>query len=118
MLLDELPHRVTWSRRIYTDDGDADVPSLIAEGSAVEAWVQNASRAEVRDFQVRDQSVSHVVYFREAQTMRPGDEIVVSSGPSFIGLVLTFIAASDRSAGLGVLWGAMFDEKNTYAAGV
>lgn len=118
MLLDELPHRVTWSRRVYTDDGDADVPSLVTQGSDIHAWVQNASRAEVRDFQVRDQDVTHMVYFREVQTMRPGDEIFATSGPSFVGVVLTFVAASDRSAGLGFLWGAVFTEKNTYAVGL
>ena len=107
-LLDNMPHTVRHERNTYTRDeqgAETEAPEIIT--AAVEAWVQNATRSEITEFEKRDERVTHKVFFNADQDLRPGDYLVVTAGPSHVGERLKFQAYSDRSAGLGVLFGAM-----------
>jgi hypothetical protein len=117
-LLDRFPHKGTISRLRYERDeyiGNREVAVPLATG--VQAWVQNASMSEITEFQKRDMAVTHKAFFLADHGMRPGDLFTVTSGPAFVGDVLKFQAKSDRSAGLGVVHGAMFElERNVQEA--
>lgn len=107
-LLENLPHTVRHERSTYARDAvGADTEARITITASVEAWVQNASRAEVEEFDKRDERVTHKVFFNSNPSPRVGDHFVVTAGPSHIGEDLKFQADSDRSAGLGVLFGAL-----------
>ena len=112
-LLDQMPHRVTHTRPGYQRDeliGDTDEnPTTVA--TLVKCWVQNASMREINEYQRRNENVTHKVYFPTDPGLLVGDYLTVTSGPSFVGTVLKFQADSDRSAGLGVLYGAMCEEE-------
>lgn len=113
-LIDNLPHTCTHTRPQYTqDDLGATLQNQTTVTSGIECWVQNASQREVEEYQKRDQEISHKVFFRTKPDIRPGDEIVISAGPSFVGLTLEHVSGpTDRSAGLGELFAAMFMEDN------
>ena len=112
-LLDQMPHTVSHYRQKYIrDEYMASIPEQVALESDVRAWVQNASQTEITEFQKRDQLITHKVYYTGDPGIRPGDQIVVTAGPSFIGRTFDFQSQVDRSAGLGVLWGCMVSETN------
>jgi hypothetical protein len=112
-LLERLPHTVSHSRQKYSRDnylGAISEDESLATG--VRAWVQNASMNEITEFQKQDQIVSHKVFYKTDPSLRPGDEITVTAGPSFIGRVFSFKCITDTSAGLGRVWRCMVDEAN------
>ena len=112
-LLDNLLHTVRHERNTHSRDAlGADVQAREVITASVEAWIQNASRAEVVEFGKRDKLVSHRVYFSSNPAPRVGDYFVVTAGPSHVGEDLKFQADSDRSAGLGVLYGALCELEN------
>ena len=57
------------------------------------------------------ENVTHKVYFGARPSVRPGDQLVVTSGPADVGAVLKVQADADRSAGKGVLFGVMCEEE-------
>jgi len=112
-LIDNLPHTVTHRRPSYARDeygGNLETTTNVATG--VSAWVQMASANQISEFAKRDQLISHTVYFESDPGLRPGDSIIVSAGPSFVGVEMEYVAGTDYSAGLGVLYGAAFQEEN------
>lgn len=113
-LIDELPHTGTHTRPQYTQDelgGTLQNQTTVSTG--IECWVQNASQREVAEYQKKDQEISHKVFFDTKHDLRPGDELVITAGPSFVGLTLEHVAGpTDRSAGLGELFAAFFVEDN------
>jgi predicted RNA-binding protein len=113
-LIDNLPHTGTHTRPNYQQDelgATVAVQETVATGMA--CWVQNASMAEIEAFQKLDTEITHKVFFAANPGLLPGDEFVITAGPSFVGITLTFQAGpTDRSAGLGVLFAAMFTESN------
>jgi len=116
-LLESLPHTVTHKRRKYSNDeyiGNKVESETIASG--VSAWVQNASMSEVFEYQKRDQRITHKVFYSSEPSIRPGDIIEVTAGPSFVGKELNFQSMTDKSAGLGVLFRAMCDEESNIPA--
>lgn len=117
-LLDSLPHRVTIRSPIYGAD---DLGAVSGEFQNVEtdipAWVQNASAAEIKEYDRRGDDVSHKVFFDSVQTLSVGDQLYVTSGPSFVGKLFVFAAGTERSAGCGVLWAAYVSEKDAREAG-
>lgn len=113
-LIDNMPHTATQYRPSYDQDElGGQIPNQQAQATGIECWVQNASMQEIERYQKQDTEISHRVFFPTKPDMRPGDEIVVTAGPSFVGLTLEFQAGpTDRSAGMGVLFAAVFQEAN------
>lgn len=111
-LLDDLPHTGTHYRPSYDHDelgASRETDTTVATGIA--CWVQNASMNEIEAYQKVDTVVTHKVFFTAAPDIRPGDDLVITAGPSFVGKRLEFRSGvTDRSAGLGVLWAGMFEE--------
>lgn len=111
-LLDQMPHRIRHDRPTYErDDLLGDTQTLVQQAANVKSWVQNASMVEINEFQRRNERVTHKVFFPADPGLQVGDILTVTSGPSFVGIVLKFQADSDRSAGLGVLYAAMCEEE-------
>ena len=113
-LLDNLPHKCSIDRPRHVNDiygANREEDALVATGTA--CWAQNASQNEITEFQKRDKSVTHKVFFIDNPPLRVGDHITITTAEAgMLGLVLKFQAAADRSAGLGVLFGAMCEEEN------
>jgi len=111
-LLDNLPHQCRHTRPSYDNDElGASRETDITISTGLACWVQNASMAEITEFQKMDTVISHKVFFVDSPDIRPGDDIIVTSGPSFVGKRLEFKSGpTDRSAGLGLLQAAFFDE--------
>lgn len=110
-LLDNMPHRCRIDRLRHVSDSlnaTLEEPVEVPGGADLACWVQNASRAEINEFQKRDQRVTHKVFFPAVPPLRVGDRITITTAePDILGQVLKFQSAADRSAGLGVLFGAM-----------
>lgn len=113
-LIDQLPHRAAIRRTDYQQDevgGTRRTSTVITTG--VECWVQNAGMREVEQYAKMDTAITHKVFFATEVDLRPGDDLVVTGGPSFLGVVLDLRAGpTERSAGLGRLWAAMFEQEN------
>lgn len=100
-LLDSMPHTVTLQRRTVTQDSlGGDRETWTNFDTLVEAWVQLASANSIIAFEKRGQQISHIVYFNEDPSLNEQCRIVYGSQ------VFDFVATADRSAGLGVLFGA------------
>lgn len=116
-LLERMPHQVRIDRfRYETDELGGNIETPVAIASGVEAWVQNAGMNEISEYQKRDERVTHKVFFPTEPPLRVGDRITVTATTAadgvMAGLELKFLARSDRSAGLGVLYAAMCVEEN------
>ena len=113
-LIGNLPHTVTHTRPQYEQDElGGMLPKQTAVTAGIACWVQNASQREVLEFQKNDQEISHKVFFATKADIRPGDEITVTAGPSYVGLTLEHVSGpTDRSAGMGVLFAGFFIEDN------
>jgi hypothetical protein len=85
-------------------------PVTIASG--IKLWVQNANRTDVEEFGKPDELITHKAWTVTKYSLRPGDYITISAGPSFVGARLNYVAQSDRSAGLGKLFGILLAEEN------
>ena len=112
-LLDQFPHTVTHKRYEYEQDeygGNLQEETTVTSG--VRAWVQNASMAEIQEYEKQDQKITHKVFIITDPGLRPGDVLVVTSGPSFVGKTLHHKVATDRSAGLGKFIASMCEESN------
>lgn len=117
-LLDNLPHTVdiyelttTGNDTLIGDDND--VRTLKAGGTDVDAWVQTASQAEIEKFEKRGYKVTHKIFF----TANPG--FVDSDTVIYGGKFFAFRSIADASAGLDMLYKAMFEEISSeqYLAG-
>lgn len=107
-LLDTMPHVVTHKRRRYVNDAvgaSVEIDQTLTTGNPV--WIQNAGQKETVDYGKKDQTITHRVYFEDNLTLQVGDSLVVTSGPSFVGVILRIGTFTDRSAGLGELLTAM-----------
>lgn len=110
MLPDELPHLATIKESAWIPDefaADMDEPESVETDRA--CWVQPASDREITQFQRRDQSITHTVYFRGNPSLRPGFVIYPTSGP-FSGATLEVKSCNECTAGTGLLWKATCDE--------
>jgi len=106
-LLNDLPHRLSIRTPDYAQDDLGAVVGTFSDAStAVPGWVQNAGAAEIKQFDARDEVVSHKVFFRSDPGIVPGNQIYVESGPSFVGQTFEYVAGAERSAGVGLLWAA------------
>jgi hypothetical protein len=113
-LLDNLPHVCTLTRPDYDQDElGGQIENQTAVTTGIACWVQNASMREIEAYRKVDTEITHKVFFQTDPGFRPGDDLIVTSGPSFVGVEMEFQAGpTDRSAGLGVLFAAMFAEEN------
>ena len=111
-LLNRLPHRCSILDPVFTQDADdiGNIRTDTARETSVACWVQNASQAEIIEWQRRDQDVTHRVVFNQNYSIEPYEKISITSGPSFVGVTLKVLAITDRSAGLGKLWSALCEE--------
>jgi len=111
-LLDNLPHTATHTRPSYSNDElGANRQTDVTIATGLKCWVQNANIQEVEAYQKIDTRITHKVFFTTDPDIRPGDDITVTAGPSFVGKKLEFVSGpTDRSAGLGVLFAGMFEE--------
>jgi hypothetical protein len=82
---------------------------LDAGTAGIKCWVQNATYAEIQEFQKNDQQRIHRVIFNSDPGLRKGQELLITAGPSFVGQELRFLASSDRSAGLGWMFVGIFE---------
>lgn len=126
MLPDELPHSCTIQRSAWVQDdlaADADMPDTLqdddtysqeADEQEIPCWVQPASKTEISRFQRREQNVTHTVYFRENLSLKPGHIVLPNNNGRlacpFNGATLEVKAASETTAGLGVLYAAVCEE--------
>jgi hypothetical protein len=116
-LLNNLPHTVTHTRRKYLrDEYMGNTTQIETLSTGVSAWVQNASQREIEQYQKRDELITHKVYYASDPSIRPGDRITVTAGPSFVGDVFNYESLTDRSAGLGVLFRIMVNAENNKRA--
>lgn len=108
-LLQQMLHRVRIDRLAYARDVDdmGELRTSSTISTDVHAWVQNASRSEILEYQKRDQEITDRVFFNLRPDLQVGDTVTVLSGPSRVGQVFKVKAWEERSAGKGVLWGAM-----------
>lgn len=110
-LPETLPHLVTIKESDNVPDefagADWDDPTVLYED--IPAWVQPAGDREIKEFQRRDQNVTHKIYFSRNLDLRPGYIIVPSSGP-FTGKSLEVKSANECTAGTGLLFRVMVEE--------
>jgi hypothetical protein len=112
-LLENLPHTVSHFRKKYSrDEYGGNITEQESRATGVKAWVQNAAYSEITEFQKQDEVITHRVMYASAPSLRPGDVVTVTAGPSFVGVEMEYKASTDRSAGLGVLFTAMCEEFN------
>lgn len=105
MLLDNYPHTITHNRPAHTQGTyGGDRTTDTAQATDVECWIQNATEAEITEFAKRDIRVTHKMYMApdDASGILPGDQFVVTAGPSFVGQTLNYRSHSDKTAGLGL----------------
>jgi hypothetical protein len=112
-LLDNLPHTVSHYRKMYEQDEYlGNTTGTTALATDVKAWVQNANMRDVAEYQKEDETITHKVLYASNPSLRPGDTIVVTAGPSFVGVTMNYKTSTDRSAGLGWLFTAMCEQEN------
>lgn len=108
-LLDSFPHTVDLARVTYTADplgGDVPSENPTPYAEAESAWVQPASANTIREFQQRNQQVSHTVYLRRNPGLKLDDVMTVHGGP-YDGAVLAIVSFNETTAGLGLAWQAI-----------
>jgi len=116
-LLDRLPHTVSHFRKKYSrDEYIGNITELESLETGVRGWVQTASQQEIEQYQKTDQLISHKVFYSSEPTLRPGDLIRVTAGPSYVGKDFNFESLADASAGLGKLFKVMVNEENNIPA--
>lgn len=106
MLLEHLPHTLTFSRQTYTRGsigGQLATPAAFATGK--EGWVQSASHREINEFQKRGQVVTHKVLVAsdDEALLTENDTITVDAGPTFVGHSLQVRSSGEATAGCGWL---------------
>ncbi len=110
-LLNNMPHLVTHQVRSTTRNEllghDETFPTNVA--TDVPAWVQTASEAEIDEFEKRGFRVTHKVYYPTDPGLTEANQILFGTKR------LEFRAIADRSAGLGILFKIMAEEKSTRA---
>lgn len=110
-LPESLPHLVTIKESAAVKDefagADWDDPETLYENEP--AWVQPAGDREIKEFQRRDQSVTHKVYLSRDLSLRPGNIILPTSGP-FANRPLDVVSCNECTAGTGLLWRCMVKE--------
>jgi hypothetical protein len=93
--------------------GDSDDPELVQSDVAV--WFQPASDREVTMYQRRDQVVTHKAYFRGNPGVRPGYLLIPADGPHlacpFTGSIMEVKSSNETTAGIGLLWAVMCEER-------
>lgn len=97
----DLPHTVDITHKRATRDRyggtkDAESPAE----SDVPAWVQPASGATILQYERRDQSVSHTVYFKEDKRLQPRHSLL------WEGKTLRVVAFRNATSGMDIFWRA------------
>ena len=112
-LLEKLPHTVSHLRKTYARDqyigNTTDTEEL---ATSVRCWIQTVGQSEVQQYEKADQLITHKMYYKTQPTLRPGDLIRVTAGPSYVGKDFNFESLADASAGLGKLFKVMVNEEN------
>ena len=115
-LLSTMPHTCTTKRRIRTKGslgGSKDSFSTVSENLA--CWQQSAGDGEMREFEKRGIVVTDKVYFPADPGVDAGYVLVVTNPQTGATdtLEVKSRAKPDASAGLGVLFRVMCEEKTT-----
>lgn len=109
-LPDELPHTCSLARVSYTQTalgGDTEVQAA-AYAADEPCWLQPANSSEIREYQKRDQRVTHKLYFNRNPGFQLGDALTMGAASSqYAGEVLTIRDFKEATAGLGILWKVM-----------
>lgn len=106
-LLDNLPHEVDIYELSAADSniiGDEFTRSVKSGGTGVSAWVQPASQSEITKFAKDGHIVTHKIYFVTDPGFSDSDSI------TYDGRFFDYRSDADASAGLSVLFKAMFEE--------
>jgi hypothetical protein len=115
-LLDAKPHTISIRRDTFargTMAEDVRTPATYATG--IGCWIQAAQAREIDEWRRLDIVVTHMIRMDPADgaKLKRGDRLVVTAGPAFVGDVLLYKGADDRSAGLGILWTAAAEKERT-----
>lgn len=112
-LLSSMPHTVRHERRQYSEaaDGYGKIDAFDILQVDLGAWVQNASANDVMEADKHRATAMYKIFMATPPTspLRAGDYLYVTAGPSYVGRRFKFYADADRSAGLGVLRGGVFE---------
>lgn len=107
---ENLPHTITIKDRQMTrDQWGARKVGLVNSATGEKCWVQNASAAEIEEFKKNDQQRIQRILFNSDPGLTKGQEVLVTAGPSHVGEEMRFLAATDRSAGLGWMFTGIFE---------
>lgn len=117
-LLDTMPHECTIRRLGRVNDalgGTKTVP--IVEQTEVKCWEQQASAAEIMDFERRGMKISRKVYFSTNPAVTERHEIIITKRQGTAvaeadqkPLTVVKYYEPDAGAGLGVVFKVMCDE--------
>ena len=113
-LLTAKPHTISLERPTFTRSGMGEAKSTAATAHVgIGCWIQAAPAKEINLWKERAISVSHKIFLDPADFAKfvAGDTVVVTAGPTYVGLRLIYRAGGERSAGLGLLSTAMTDEE-------
>jgi hypothetical protein len=114
-LLDNLPHTAAIRKRsIVQDDYLGETETYVNSTTGLSVWVQPASQKEIDEFQRKDISVTHKVYFNTDPTAYFDDEeanageyeILPSTGP-MANQSLEVRSHAEATAGVGWGWKVM-----------
>ena len=109
-ILSNMPHTCTAKRRTRTSDaygGTKDTYSVLFADRA--CWRQPASNTDIVEFQKRDITVTHKVYFVADPTLDERDILAFGDDD----LEVKSYADPDASVGMGVVYRVMTELKET-----
>ena len=113
-LLDNFPHKCKVYRATMTRTPGSmanrtayDPAPVFGNDEPLECWVQNASSAEIVEWEKRNESITHRVSFRSEVAIELSDKIRITDGPGFVNKLLTVrVKPLDRTAGFGIAYTA------------
>ena len=112
-LLDNLPHKASiTTRTVTTGDMGGERETFPTTAYKDEpCWVQSATAAEIEEWEKRGHAISHKVYFNRDLAMTHDNRIELTAPTRLAGLRLEFRGVMDASAGLGVLYRCVAENK-------
>jgi hypothetical protein len=121
-LLDSMPHTANVFNHTYSTAGSVlggrrriEVNNV----TGIAVWMQNASQGEIQEHAKRDMVITHKMYYTPGDVdFKVGDTVLITDGPSEVGLRFEHKSNADRSAGLGCLRIAMVEEINNLQSGI
>ncbi len=121
-LLDNMPHTANVFNHTYSTAGSplgGRRRIEVANVTGIAVWMQNASQAEIQRHAKRDMVITHKMFYTPGDVdFDVGDTILITAGPSEVGLRFKHKTDADRSAGLGCLRAAMVEEINNQQSGI